>query len=92
MAEHPRSKAVKSEGREDRKARSMSKLTSAGAPAEAASRGSAAAERSRDQLYQRATELGINGRSRMTKERLARAIELREGETSEGSTPSKRRR
>ena len=63
---------------DQRKRRSMSKLTSSGAPAEAASKGSAADERTKDDLYRRAAELGINGRSRMTKDALARAIEIHE--------------
>ncbi|MCK9485809.1 MAG: hypothetical protein M0R73_03795 [Dehalococcoidia bacterium] len=57
----------------------MSKLTSTGsASARRASRGSEAAEDTRDALYQRAAEFGINGRSRMTKEQLAVAIRAHE--------------
>ncbi len=58
---------------------SMSKLTSSGSPeARAAASGSAAAEATRDQLYLRAAELGINGRSRMTKQALIDAIAVEE--------------
>lgn len=54
---------------------SMSKLTSTGSPASRrASGGSRAQEETRDALYQRAAALGINGRSRMTREALANAI------------------
>jgi post-segregation antitoxin (ccd killing protein) len=41
---------------------------------EAAASASKAEEETRDQLYQRAAALGINGRSRMTKSGLAAAI------------------
>lgn len=58
-----------------RNSSSQSKLTSTGSPA---ARDAASAtpdeERTRDQLYLRAAELGINGRSRMTKAELIAAI------------------
>lgn len=58
-----------------RQARSQSKLASSGQPARRESRATEAQEQTRDALYQEAAALGINGRSRMTKVELVRAIE-----------------
>lgn len=59
--------------RESRSA--QSKLTSTGSPsAGAAASATKGEEEKRDQLYQRAAALGINGRSRMTKSELTAAI------------------
>ena len=53
----------------------MSKLTSSGSrAAESADEFTSAEEETRDRLYQRAAVLGINGRSRMTKQSLQEAI------------------
>jgi len=68
----------------------MSKLTSSGQDAQEASEGSAQAEQTRDALYQQAAVLGINGRSRMTKEALARAIATHEPDDAASSKPGKR--
>lgn len=59
----------------DQSRSAQSKLTSTGSPsAEAAGTASNAEEEERDALYLRAAELGINGRSRMTKADLTDAI------------------
>ena len=61
--------------------RSGSKLTSMGSPqAVTAAAMSAADSSTRERLYFRAAALGINGRSRMTKEALRAAIARREAE------------
>ena len=58
---------------------SQSKLTSTGSEAaESAAEVTPAEEATRDALYQRAALLGINGRSRMTKDGLRRAIAAHE--------------
>ena len=62
---------------------SQSKLTSTGSPAaRRASKATDVQEATRDVLYQRAAELGINGRSRMTKDALLRAIRDQEKQRS----------
>jgi hypothetical protein len=66
--------------------RSGSKLTSTGSPqAENAGDLTEAESETREQLYFRAAALGINGRSRMTKEALRDAVTRREAE--EASKP-----
>lgn len=73
-AQHQRDAAKRETTRESRSA--QSKLTSTGSPsARAAASASASEERTRDDLYQEAARLGINGRSRMTKSELVTAIE-----------------
>ena len=73
-----RDKAQRETTRESRSA--QSKLTSTGSKsAEAAASATKAEEETRDQLYQRAAQLGINGRSRMTKSALADAIRTHRG-------------
>jgi len=70
---HQRTAAKRETTRESRSA--QSKLTSTGSPsARAAASASKGEEATRDQLYQRAAALGINGRSRMTKAELTSAI------------------
>lgn len=79
MAEQPSKRAVQRTTRE-RSRRVGSKLTSTGSPsARAAAQAEPGEERTRDQLYLRAAELGINGRSRMTKAELIAAIEEHHG-------------
>lgn len=64
---------------------SGSKLTSTGSPqARNASELSEEDAETRDALYFRAAALGINGRSRMTKEALRDAISRHEGRGSAG--------
>lgn len=59
---------------------SMTKLSSTGSQsARRGSRASAQQEETRDRLYQRAAELGVNGRSRMTKAELMEAIQAKSG-------------
>ncbi|MGE3855682.1 MAG: hypothetical protein AB7G21_01845 [Dehalococcoidia bacterium] len=65
--------------------RSGSKLTSTGSPqAKNAGELSEAEAETREQLYFRAAALGINGRSRMTKDALRDAIARREAEEASG--------
>jgi hypothetical protein len=70
---------------------SQSKLTSTGSRAAArASSATPSEEQTRDQLYFRAAELGINGRSRMTKAALVDAIRSHTG--AGGSAPRSAKR
>lgn len=65
---------------------SGSKLTSTGSPqAQNAGALSEADAETRERLYFRAAALGINGRSRMTKDALRAAIARREAEERAGS-------
>ncbi len=70
----PRESAAQSR-RAPRSRRPMTKLSSTGSDeALRAAEASPLEEKTRDQLYQRAAELGINGRSRMTIDALRTAI------------------
>ncbi len=76
--QHQRAEAMRETTRESRResGAAQSKLTSTGSrSARAAASASTEEERTRDQLYQEAALLGINGRSRMTKAELMTAIE-----------------
>jgi uncharacterized protein YjbJ (UPF0337 family) len=66
-----REEAGRAQERADRKAEEVRSLEHATNPE------ALAADRSRDELYARAEQLGIEGRSKMTKEELAREISRR---------------
>ncbi len=69
----------------------MTKLSSTGSKsAQRGGRATEGQEETRDRLYQRAAELGINGRSRMTKSELQEAISGHERSGAGGRSRSRR--
>ena len=85
----PSADATQDQGSDRRE--SASKLTSSGSPQARNAAALADAEsETREQLYLRAAALGINGRSRMTKDTLRDAVARREAEEAGAPRPTTR--